>query len=75
MLDLEIFRTTVRCSAAAAALGEQLRGLLPRGARISFDLEDCDRVLRVQTPGRPLNVASVVALLQQSGYRCEPLPD
>ncbi|OON69517.1 hypothetical protein B0919_07940 [Hymenobacter sp. CRA2] len=75
MLDLEIFRTTVNCPVVAAALRGQLRARLPRGARISFDLDDCDRVLRVHTPGQPLAVGQVVATLRESGYLCEPLPD
>lgn len=75
MLDLEIFRTTVHCPQAAAALLGQLSAVLPGPARISFDLDDCDRVLRVHTPGQPLDVARVVGLLRESGYLCEPLPD
>ena len=73
--DLEVFRTTITCPLAAAALRDVLLQGLPAGARVSFDLDDCDRVLRVQTPGRPLAVAQVVATLQESGYLCEPLPD
>lgn len=73
--DLEVFRTTLTCPAAAAALRDRLLHGLPPGARVSFDLDDCDRVLRVHTPGRPLPVAQVVAMLRESGYLCEPLPD
>lgn len=75
MPDLEIFRTTVCCAVAAGALHQRLAAQLPAGARISFDLDDCDRVLRVHTPGRPLDVAAVVATVRHSGYLCEPLPD
>jgi hypothetical protein len=75
MLDLEIFRTSLACPVAAAALRERLAARLPAGCRISFDLDDCDRVLRVQTPGRPLDVARVLATVRESGYLCEPLPD
>ena len=75
MLDLEIFRTSLNCPDVAAALRRQLAAQLPPGTRISFDLDDCDRVLRVQTPGPPLDVARVVATLRESGYLCEPLPD
>ncbi|MCC3160116.1 hypothetical protein LJ737_22970 [Hymenobacter sp. 15J16-1T3B] len=75
MPDLEIFRTSLTCPAAAAALRDRLLQGLPPGARVSFDLEDCDRVLRVHTPGRRLDVARVVATLRESGYLCEPLPD
>jgi hypothetical protein len=73
--DLEIFRTTVTCPLAASALREQLLTGLPPGARVSFDLDDCDRVLRVHTPGQPLNVARVRATVRAQGYHCEPLPD
>lgn len=71
---IEIYRTTVTSRPAAEALLGQLRRLFP-GWYISFDLEDCDRVLRVASTGNPIPTDFIAGLLRQSGYLCEPLPD
>jgi len=73
MPDLEIFRTTVTRRAAAALL-RQLRAALPPG-RVTFDLTDCDRVLRVHTPGHRIDCHFIISLLRASGHECAPLPD
>jgi hypothetical protein len=52
----------------------QLHWFFP-GWCISFDLEDCDRVLRVETNGDPVPGDFIAGLLGQSGYQCAPLPD
>ena len=71
---IEVYRTTVTSRLAAEGLLGQLRRIFP-GWCISFDLEDCDRVLRVETTGEPIPVDFIAGLLQHSGYGCEPLPD
>ncbi|MBD0255880.1 MAG: hypothetical protein ICV83_09185, partial [Cytophagales bacterium] len=65
---------TVTSRPAAGALLRQLRRVFP-GWCISFDLEDCDRVLRVETNGDPVPGDFIAGLLEQSGYQCAPLPD
>jgi len=71
---VEVFRTSVHSPVAAGALLRQLRQLFP-GWRISFDLDDCDRVLRVESPGTFIPNDCIRELLRQSGFGCEPLPD
>lgn len=39
--------------------------------KINFDLEDCDKILRIE--GGNLNINDVVALLNNCGFRCEEL--
>jgi hypothetical protein len=70
----EVYRTTVTSRLAADRLIGQLRRFFP-GWCISFGLEDCDHVLRVETTGEPIPGDLVAGLLHQSGYGCEPLPD
>ena len=49
---------------------ERLRaGLSPLG-RWSFDLADCDRVLRVEAPA---DAPAIIRLLARYGFRCEEL--
>jgi hypothetical protein len=69
-----VYRTTVASRQEANRLIGQLRRFFP-DCCISFDLEDCDRVLRVESPGDSIPTDCITALLQQSGYECEPLPD
>jgi hypothetical protein len=71
---VEVYRTTVTSPGAASGLLRQLRSFFP-GWCISFDLDDCDRVLRVETTGDPIDNNLIAGLLRQSGYGCEPLPD
>lgn len=71
---IEVYATTVTSRSAAEALLAQLRRFFP-GWCISFDLEDCDRVLRVASAGNPIPTDFIEDLLRQSGYGCEPLPD
>jgi hypothetical protein len=71
---IEVYRTTVTSRPAADMLLGRLQRIFP-GWCISFDLEDCDRVLRVESTGEPIPGSLIAGLLQQSGYGCEPLPD
>jgi hypothetical protein len=69
-----VYRTTVISWSAAKALLDQLRRLFPDWC-ISFDLEDCDKVLRVESPDDSIPTDFIASLLQRSGYECQPLPD
>jgi len=71
---VEVYRTTVPSRLAADVLLQQLHWFFP-GWCISFDLEDCDRVLRVETAGDPVPGDFIAGLLGQNGYQCAPLPD
>lgn len=45
--------------------------LLFPGSRVNFDLEDCDRVLRVE--GEDICRLKIAQLLKLNGYRCQEL--
>ena len=64
---VEVFKTNVHCTEAAAQMLELLR-LHCLHCQVSFDLEDCDRVLRVA--GDRVVAAEVIFLLQQHGFEC-----
>lgn len=67
---IEVFQTNVNSPQQAESLTALLLHSYPHVA-ITFDLEDCDRILRiagVQTPHH------VVAILELQGYDCQPLP-
>jgi hypothetical protein len=65
---IEVFKTDVQQPGTANLLTAKLLLLFP-GSRINFDLEDCDRVLRVE--GENICYEKIVRLLKASGYCCE----
>jgi len=67
---IEVFRTNIVNSNEAAEIAGKLAEKLP-GSRISFDLEDCDRVLRIEAAH--VCPEEVCGLLLASGYHCERL--
>jgi len=67
---IEIFKTDVQQPGTANLLISKLMLLFP-GSRINFDLDDCDRVLRVE--GQNICCEKIRALLRSSGYSCQEL--
>ncbi|MBO2011852.1 hypothetical protein [Hymenobacter negativus] len=74
MPEVEVFRTDVACPCIATSLLRCLRVRFPTW-RITFDLDDCDRILRVASPAGPPDARAVAALLHAHGHACTPLPD
>lgn len=67
---VEIFKTNV----AKQEQARQLLGLLLQrfpSSKINFDLEDCDKILRVE--GRDFIVDDVMHLLRREGFVCSVL--
>lgn len=67
---IEVFRTDVLENAQAHHLTNKLAGLLPHGM-ITFDLEDCDKVLRVES--ETICADAIISLMKANGFRCEIL--
>lgn len=67
---IEVFKTDVRERCQA----EQVIRLLIRhfpGHKVNFDLEDCDRVLRME--GSTFSVSRVRNLVRRQGFLCQVL--
>jgi hypothetical protein len=67
---IEVFKTDVQQTGTANLLIAKLMLLFP-GSRVNFDLEDCDRVLRVE--GENICTEKTKQLLTSSGYSCQVL--
>ncbi|MBS1635792.1 MAG: hypothetical protein JST26_07695 [Bacteroidetes bacterium] len=65
---VEIFKTNVTKRSQARTLVRELKKTFP-AFRINFDLEDCDRILRVEGP-EPV-VSGITELMQKHQYQCE----
>lgn len=67
---IEVFKTDVSGSADAGRLTALLRQHFP-GSRINFDLDDCDRILRIE--GKDFRPGEVVKLVRENGFACSVL--
>lgn len=73
MKTVLVFKTSVSSACEALEVKPLLDSLMGGGECWNFDLEDCDRILRVETislqPGR------IIGKLNEVGYTCEELED
>jgi len=67
---IEIFKTDVQDIERSMLLVNELMNNIP-GSTINFDLEDCDKVLRVE--GADFSPETVIKLLNNNGQYCEML--
>lgn len=67
---IEVFKTNVQEFSEAQQLVALLRTHFP-GSRINFDLDDCDKVLRVE--GNNLRIEKVMTLITEKGFLCKVL--
>jgi hypothetical protein len=67
---VEVFKTNVQKAIQAKKIISQLNHHFPN-SKINFDLEDCDKVLRVE--GKNIAVGKVVELVEQNGFICAEL--
>lgn len=70
MTIVEVFKTNVPGEAPAKELVTQLLSVYPMH-RINFDLQDCDRILRVE--GTKIEEAKIRDIIQAHGYICDLL--
>ncbi len=71
---VEVFKTNVNRPLLAKLLVGMIDGELP-GHKANFDLEDCDRILRVVCEGGDIQSARIIELLAGFGCRAEILED
>jgi hypothetical protein len=69
---VEVFKTNVRRVAAAKEILALLQQNFP-GSKINFDLEDCDKVLRVE--GNDFLPGKIVMLVNENGFQCHVMDD
>ena len=67
---IEVFKTDVTDVAVAASIQDALLNALP-ACKINFDLQDCDRILRIE--GKVVQLELVKIIVSSSGHFCEPL--
>ncbi len=67
---VEVFKTNITDRASAALILEGLHNKIPN-AKINFDLEDCDNILRVEDDH--VSIQPIIELFQSQGFYCKVL--
>ncbi|MDH7461843.1 hypothetical protein QEG73_11165 [Chitinophagaceae bacterium 26-R-25] len=67
---IEVFKTNVKRRKESEILLLLLSRTFP-SFKINFDLDDCDKILRIQ--GNEVHPVQVVELVEKNGYQCEIL--
>ena len=67
---VEVFKTNVQQQELAEQLASILRGWFAF-SKINFDLEDCDKILRVE--GKKICAEAIIEILSTHGLECEVL--
>ncbi len=72
MIKVNVNKTDVSDQHTAAKLLEKIRRRIP-GSDPSFDLEDCDNVLRVESPASDTIEAVIQEIVEQAGHNIEKM--
>ena len=67
---VEVFKTNVEQKEMAEQLVSTLYLRFPL-SKINFDLEDCDKILRIE--GHQICIQTIIELLNGRGFECEVL--
>lgn len=71
---VEVFKTNVQEETQAAELLAALGGYFP-SYKINFDLQDCDKILRVASLNGVIDNNRIMEAIGDFGYAIEELPD
>lgn len=71
---VEVFRTNVRQTYFAYIVINEIHERFA-DFEASFDLEDCDKVLRIQSANEVIDKALIIDLIERMGFFAEVLPD
>ena len=71
---VEVFKTNIRTVAQAQVVGKYLQEVFV-SYLINFDLEDCDRIMRVRSLGGPVDSDRVRRIVLAMGFEAWVLSD
>lgn len=71
---VEVFKTNVTDQDHAYILLDHIHQNF-RGYKANFDLEDCDKILRVASSQEFIRANCLIKFLSEFGYEAEVLPD
>lgn len=71
---IEVFKTNINDEMTAELIAKTISWQFP-DVLINFDLEDHDRILRIESTCNELPVGDIIMLMESGGYACEVLED
>lgn len=71
-MQIEVFKTQITHHHEALMISSLLKEVYPAYV-INFDLEDCDKVMRIKSKREPIHSEDVVKLLNRLGFYIEIL--
>jgi hypothetical protein len=74
MKQVEVFKTNICNANQSDKVIQMLSERFPE-YETNFDLDDCDRILRIETAFEVINNVKIKQLLAGAGYFCQELPD
>ena len=69
---VEVFKTNITTQKKAKQVTKFLKEVFPV-AKINFDLEDCDHILRIETVDPSIDDKLIIQLMNQQGFYTEVL--
>jgi hypothetical protein len=67
---VEVFKTNVKNKSQARQILKSLKKNFPQ-LKINFDLDDCDKILRVE--GTDISTCAIIELMKSNQFLCEIL--
>lgn len=64
---VEVFKTNIIQEEDASQISQLLNSEYPKH-KINFDLEDCDKILRIE--GNKIDSTQIIELLLNKGFKC-----
>lgn len=74
MERIEVFKTNVNDRAQANMIVDRIHQLHSY-YKANFDLQDCDRILRVKSSTGQVHPPSLISIINDFGFKAEVLPD
>jgi hypothetical protein len=71
---IAVFKTNVAKTNRAKVIVRKLQELIPE-AIVNFDLEDCDKILRIENNKQNFETANIIVWMESEGHHCEVLND
>lgn len=71
---VEVFKTNVLNREHADIIISEIKHVYPE-SMINFDLDDCDKILRIKSDADVIDSSAVIELLKYFGFDAQILPD
>ena len=73
-MKVEVFKTNVNYLMDAELLVREIENFFPAYS-VNFDMEDCDRILRVETDSNEIQIERIIQMMNYNNFKAEILPD